>query len=40
MSHNTENEPMPNWVIWAGVALMIFTVIIFVVFTLSVIYWG
>ena len=40
MSHNTENEPMPNWVIWAGVGLMIFTVIIFVAFTLSVIYWG
>jgi len=40
MSHNTENEPMPTWVIWAGVGLMIFTVIIFVAFTLSVIYWG
>ena len=40
MAHNTENEPMPNWVIWAGVGMMIFTVIIFVVFTLSIIYWG
>ena len=40
MSHNTENEPMPTWVIWAGVGLMIFTVLIFVIFTLSLIYFG
>ena len=33
-------EPMPNWVIWAGIGLMIFTIIIFVVFTLSVMYFG
>ena len=31
---------MEPWIIWAGVGLMIFTVIIFVAFTLSVIYWG
>jgi hypothetical protein len=31
---------MPAWVAWAGVGLMIFTVIIFVVFTLSVMYFG
>jgi hypothetical protein len=40
VSHNHNYEPMPNWVIWAGVGLMIFTVIIFVVFTLSVMYFG
>jgi hypothetical protein len=40
MSHNNQYEPMPNWVIWAGVGLMIFTVIIFLVFTLSVMYFG
>jgi hypothetical protein len=31
---------MPNWVTWAGIGLMIFTIIIFVVFTLSVMYFG
>jgi hypothetical protein len=31
---------MPAWVAWAGVGLMMFTVIIFVVFTLSVMYFG
>ncbi|AMO42897.1 hypothetical protein BJD43_gp133 [Cyanophage S-RIM50] len=31
---------MPNWVIWAGIGLMSFTIIIFLVFTLSVIYFG
>jgi len=31
---------MPKWVPWAGVGLMIFTVMIFVIFTLSVIYFG
>jgi hypothetical protein len=40
MSHNTDYEPMPTWIIWAGVGMMGFTVIVFVVFTLSVIYWG
>jgi len=30
---------MPDWVPWAGVGLMIFTVIIFVVFTLSIIFF-
>jgi len=40
MSHNHNYEPMPAWVAWAGVGLMMFTVIIFVVFTLSVMYFG
>ena len=40
MSHNTEYEPMPKWVIWAGVGMMIFTVLVFVLFTLGQIYWG
>lgn len=31
---------MPAWVAWAGVGLMIFTVMIFVIFTLSVMYFG
>jgi len=31
---------MPAWVVWAGVGLMMFTVIIFVIFTLSVMYFG
>ena len=39
-THNHDNEPMPNWVIWAGVGLMMFTVIIFAIFTLSVMYFG
>jgi hypothetical protein len=40
MSHNTQNEPMPTWVIWAGIGLMVFTVLVFVLFTLGQIYWG
>jgi hypothetical protein len=40
MSHNTEYEKMPVWVIWAGVGMMIFTVLVFVLFTIGVIYWG
>ena len=40
MSNNRPYEPMPNWVTWAGIGLMIFTVIIFLVFTLSVMYFG
>jgi len=40
MSHNPQHEPMPNWVIWAGIGLMGFTVLIFVAFTLGQIYWG
>ena len=40
MSHNHNYEPMPNWVIWAGVGIMAFTVLVFVLFTLGVIYWG
>ena len=40
MSHNTEYEPMPKWVIWFGVGTMVFTVLIFLFFTLGVIYWG
>jgi len=31
---------MPAWVVWAGVGLMMFTIIIFVIFTLSVMYFG
>jgi len=31
---------MEPWIIWAGVGMMGFTIIVFVVFTLSVIYWG
>jgi len=31
---------MPAWVAWAGVGLMMFTIIIFVIFTLSVMYFG
>jgi hypothetical protein len=31
---------MPVWVIWAGVGMMIFTVLVFVLFTIGVIYWG
>jgi hypothetical protein len=38
MSHNPQHEPMPTWVIWAGVGMMIFTVLVFVLFTLGVIY--
>lgn len=34
-----KHEPMPAWVAWAGLGLMMFTVIIFVVFTLSMIYF-
>ena len=40
MSHNTEYEPMPKWVIWTGVGMMVFTVLVFVLFTLGQIYWG
>ena len=40
MSHNTEYEPIPNWAIWVGVGLMVFTVLVFVLFTLGQIYWG
>jgi hypothetical protein len=40
MSHNTHNEPMPTWVIWAGVGMMVFTVLVFVLFTFGQIYWG
>jgi hypothetical protein len=31
---------MPAWVVWAGLGLMMFTIIIFVIFTLSVMYFG
>jgi len=31
---------MEPWIIWAGVGMMGFTIIVFVTFTLSVIYWG
>ena len=40
MSHNPQHEPMPTWVIWAGVGMMVFTVVVFVAFTLSVMDWG
>jgi hypothetical protein len=40
MSHNTQHEPMPTWIIWAGVGMMVFTVLVFVLFTLGQIYWG
>jgi hypothetical protein len=40
MSHKPQHEPMEPWVIWAGVGIMMFTVLIFVIFTLSLIYWG
>jgi hypothetical protein len=39
MSHNPQHEPMPTWVIWAGVGMMIFTVLVFVLFTLSMMYF-
>jgi hypothetical protein len=39
MSHNPQHEPMEPWIIWAGVGIMMFTVIIFVIFTLSVMYF-
>ena len=38
MSHNTDYEPMPTWVIWAGVGMMVFTVLVFVLFTLGEMY--
>ena len=40
MSHNHNYESMPSWVIWAGVGMMVFTVLVFVLFTLGQIYWG
>jgi hypothetical protein len=40
MSHNPQHEPMKPWIIWAGVGMMIFTVLVFVLFTLGLIYWG
>jgi hypothetical protein len=39
MSHNPQHEPMPTWVIWAGVGMMVFTVLVFVLFTLSMMYF-
>jgi hypothetical protein len=40
MAHNHNYEPMPNWVIWAGVGIMVFTVVLFVLFTFVMIYGG
>ena len=40
MANNNQHHPMESWIIWAGVGMMVFTVIIFVAFTLSLIYWG
>ena len=34
-----KHEPMPDWVVPAGIGLMIFTIMIFVIFTLSMIYF-
>jgi hypothetical protein len=31
---------MEPWIIWVGVGMMGFTIVVFVAFTLSVIYWG
>jgi len=39
MSHNRDYEPMEPWVVWAGVGIMIFTVIVFAIFTLSMMYF-
>jgi hypothetical protein len=39
MSHNHDYEPMPSWVIWVGIILMIFTVLCFVLMTLGMLYW-
>ena len=39
MSNNPQHEPMPTWVIWAGIGMMIFTVLVFVLFTLSMMYF-
>jgi hypothetical protein len=38
MSHNTQHEPMPNWIIWAGVGMMVFTILCFVLMVLGMIY--
>lgn len=34
-----KHEPMPDWIIPAGVGFMIFTIMIFVIFTLTMIYF-
>ena len=39
MSHKPQHEPMEPWVVWAGVAIMGFTIIVFLVFTLSMMYF-
>ena len=39
MSHKPQHEPMEDWVIWAGVGIMGFTIIVFLVFTLSMMYF-
>ena len=31
---------MEPWVIWAGVGIMVFTVLVFLFFTLGIMYWG
>jgi hypothetical protein len=38
MSHNTEYEKMPEWIIWAGIGLMVFTILCFVLLTVGMIY--
>jgi len=40
MSHKPQHEPMGPWAIWAGIGMMAFTVLVFVLFTLGQIYWG
>jgi hypothetical protein len=40
MSHNNNHHPMEPWIIWAGVGMMVFTVLVFVLFTLGQMYWG
>jgi len=34
-----KHEPMPDWIIPAGVGFMVFTVMIFLIFTLTMIYF-
>jgi hypothetical protein len=38
MSHNTENEPIPDWIIWTGIGMMVFTILCFVLMVLGMIY--
>jgi uncharacterized membrane protein YidH (DUF202 family) len=40
MSHNRKYEPMSNSVIWVGAGMMVFTILVFLLFTLGQMYWG